>query len=114
VTLRSTPTSLLLTSTLLLGACQQPSDTVANAAPAPSPADAWIGNWTGPEGTALEVIGADHGYRISIQSLNGRSYYDAKWVDNRPRSRAPAGPNPSAAPTAPAPARNGSPTNTTA
>lgn len=46
------------------------------AAPAPeaqaaSVADAWLGKWTGPEGTALEIAGDGAGYALKITSLDG-------------------------------------------
>ena len=49
-------------------------------APAAIPAgpDAWLGQWTGPEGTFLLLeTGEGGGYRVTIQSLDGKETYAA-------------------------------------
>ena len=35
--------------------------------PAGTPTDAWVGRWTGPEGTYLELAGANGVYEITIK-----------------------------------------------
>jgi hypothetical protein len=49
------------------------------AAPAPtvsaSLADAWLGTWTGPEGTSLEIGHDGAGYALKITSLDGPGDY---------------------------------------
>lgn len=88
----------LLPLLLLLSACQQSAappapaaapadaDTAVTAAPAVAPAasapeapaastasiaDAWLGKWTGPEGTSLEIAKDGSGYALKITSLDG-------------------------------------------
>ncbi len=41
--------------------------------------DAWVGRWTGPEGTFLLVEGsAAAGYRVTVQDLDGPKTYDGR------------------------------------
>lgn len=48
----------------------------APAAATPAGPDAWLGKWTGPEGTFLLLEKRDdHGYTVTIQSLDGRESY---------------------------------------
>jgi hypothetical protein len=35
-----------------------------------TPADAWVGRWTGPEGTYLAIAGADGVYEITVKDLD--------------------------------------------
>lgn len=37
--------------------------------------DAWLGQWTGPEGTFLRLEGANGTYTITIQDLDGPKTY---------------------------------------
>jgi hypothetical protein len=38
--------------------------------------DTWIGRWTGPEGTYLEIRGGDGRYEVTVANLDGpQSYY---------------------------------------
>lgn len=37
----------------------------------PPPTDSWIGEWTGPEGTALRIAGAGGNYDLTIHDLDG-------------------------------------------
>ena len=55
------------------------------AAPAPlAPAAAsWVGKWIGPEGTFLEVTETDGAYKLTIQTLDGPTTYDAVAVEDR-------------------------------
>jgi len=41
----------------------------------PSPLDAWLGQWNGPEGTFLSISKLGAGYGVTIQSLDGPSKY---------------------------------------
>lgn len=89
---------ILLVSILLLTACEDKqappsssaasvSETVASSAAASSvstaiPAtttsaasDAWIGKWNGPEGTYLEITGANGSYIITIADLDSVKQY---------------------------------------
>ena len=63
---------------VLLSGCDQRAAEVkpvaASAADAPTkrPAtDAWVGTWTGPEGTFLRIAPAQDGYAITIRNLDG-------------------------------------------
>jgi hypothetical protein len=35
------------------------------------PPDAWLGRWHGPEGTYLEIAGANGAYEITVKDLDG-------------------------------------------
>ena len=71
-----------------------PSDASGDAGPVPGgalpppdlastmpPAEAWLGKWTGPEGTFLELSRADAGYDVLVQSLDGPAHYAGVPVD---------------------------------
>ena len=45
------------------------------------PTDAWLGTWTGPEGTALELARSAAGYDVTIRSLDGPATYAGDRVD---------------------------------
>lgn len=63
---------------LLLGGCpEKPSKP-----PLPK-TDAWIGKWTGPEGTFLQISGDRGGYRLVIQNLDGPRRFAGKASDGR-------------------------------
>lgn len=51
---------------------------VAATRPSPSvaPTDRWIGKWSGPEGTFLEILGGSGKYRITIRNLDGPRSFD--------------------------------------
>ena len=42
--------------------------------------DQWLGPWTGPEGTSLQLSQAGDGYAVVIQSLDGPATYAGKAV----------------------------------
>jgi len=70
------PYSLCVIAALAaLGACDrhEPAPT-ATAASIPS-TDAWLGAWTGPEGTQLTLSRDGSGYSVGIQSLDGPARY---------------------------------------
>ncbi len=56
------------------------STTATIAAPV---TDAWVGQWTGPEGTFLRIAGAHGEYEITIQNLDGPSRYQGNAVDGQ-------------------------------
>lgn len=64
---------------------KQPPDAIGDA-PAdkpqdtPQPLDLWLGQWNGPEGTFLIVAKNEDRYRITIQTLDGPTSYDAEAV----------------------------------
>ncbi|OZA04612.1 MAG: hypothetical protein B7X95_09570 [Methylophilaceae bacterium 17-44-8] len=45
--------------------------------------DAWIGEWHGPEGTMLNITGAEGKYTIEITNLDGPKTYQGKSTNNR-------------------------------
>lgn len=101
--------SALIALVLLLSACKAPAppevssasaapeapaapmaEVVASATPKPAPpqallpvAEAWVGKWTGPEGTFLELTEDGGAYTVTIQSLDGPATYDAEAIDDR-------------------------------
>ncbi len=40
--------------------------------------DAWIGKWTGPEGTFLDIESSDTGYQITVRDLDGMKFFAGK------------------------------------
>lgn len=38
---------------------------------AATPTDKWLGKWTGPEGTALTLVGGNGKYEVTIRNLDG-------------------------------------------
>ena len=83
--------SVVLTLACVLAACGEsspPPQTNTPAAPpapaaAPPPAaptdaaSAWIGRWSGPEGTYLDVAASNGKYSIAIRNLDGERTFDA-------------------------------------
>ena len=84
-----TPHCIALLLATLLASCK-PAEPVAPAASAPiaatpaatAPVAAtanhlsdWLGRWTGPEGTFLQLDAKGSGYAITLQSLDGPSQY---------------------------------------
>lgn len=57
-----------------------PAPVVVATATTPTVADQWLGRWTGPEGTFLEISRAGNGYTILIQSLDGPATYEGAAV----------------------------------
>jgi hypothetical protein len=45
--------------------------------------DSWIGEWKGPEGTMLNIDGAEGLYNIIITNLDGPTTYQGKSINNR-------------------------------
>ena len=88
-------TQLTLASVLLLlaslSACTRPPEpaAVAAASPASAPAaisapvpnavvpDRWLGRWTGPEGTFLDIARSADAYRVTVHNLDGPRSFDA-------------------------------------
>ncbi|WP_439588114.1 hypothetical protein [Hydrogenophaga sp.] len=74
---------ILMTSAVLLLAAAGCSERAAQAPPPPSPAtnppitsaesatDRWVGKWSGPEGTFLQLAGGNGQYEVTIQNLDG-------------------------------------------
>lgn len=70
-----------------LAACESRDAADGTAAPAQAPAatapasadatpDQWLGKWTGPEGTSLDLAGDGDHYSVAIQSLDGPATYE--------------------------------------
>ena len=101
----------LLAVVLLLSACKPPtpeapaapaapeapeapaaatSDVVSEPSIEPAPpqalapaASGWVGKWSGPEGTFLELFETDGAYKVTIQNLDGPAIYDAVAIEGR-------------------------------
>lgn len=63
---------------------------VTGPAAEPAPAQAlvpaasgWVGKWTGPEGTFLELTKDGAAYKLTIQSLDGPATFDAVAIEDR-------------------------------
>jgi hypothetical protein len=60
---------------VLLGGCSDPG--ASRGAPDGSAVtDAWLGRWTGPEGTFLALEGGSGRYEITIQNLDGPRVFE--------------------------------------
>jgi hypothetical protein len=62
----------LLTAGCRTGPPPQPKETLT---PSVIPTDAWLGRWTGPEGTYLVLSKNGDRYSVLIQSLDGPATY---------------------------------------
>lgn len=51
---------------LLLAGCAKPSDGAGAAV-----TEQWLGRWSGPEGTYLDIVGTPADYRLTIANLDG-------------------------------------------
>ncbi|MBP7564891.1 MAG: hypothetical protein KA795_02685 [Burkholderiaceae bacterium] len=61
-------------------AANAPATAASAPAAASRAADAWLGRWTGPEGTFVDIAADGQGYRITIQSLDGPATYPGRAV----------------------------------
>jgi hypothetical protein len=73
----------LLASAWVAGCSGKPqAATVAPVPPAAAPATevaaSWVGKWTGPEGTYLEIATQDGAYSVTISNLDGPRTFAAK------------------------------------
>ena len=46
-------------------------------------ADKWLGKWSGPEGTFLQLAGSNGKYEVTIQNLDGRRTFQGQAAGNR-------------------------------
>lgn len=68
-----------LVSVLLLTGCERTPPPAAPTRQTPPAGkqtagtvpDRWLGEWSGPEGTSIEISGAGDGYRVTIRNLDG-------------------------------------------
>jgi hypothetical protein len=83
---RAIRTGLMLLIAAALCACGEQtrnlltaSNQVSKQAPATAQdeTDKWLGKWTGPEGTFLEITGASSRYLITIRNLDGPRSFEA-------------------------------------
>lgn len=81
-------TLTLLFTLGILAACdkaaQTPSATLTESTAAPNSAviekraaEAWLGKWTGPEGTHLEILAEGDKYKVAIRDLDAVRTFDA-------------------------------------
>ncbi len=71
-----TKTLLLILAILVsLGACKKTTADIP--VPIPHSYDQWIGKWTGPEGTYLDIVkSSDSNYVITVADLDGPKTFD--------------------------------------
>jgi len=81
-------TLILLFTLSVLAACdkaaQTPSAALTESTIVPNSAviekraaDAWLGKWTGPEGTHLEILEEGNQYKVAIRDLDAVRTFDA-------------------------------------
>ncbi len=81
--------AFLVVTVFIAGCSERKSDSAptsgdSSAATIGAPAtDAWVGQWTGPEGTFLRIAGAHGKYEITIQNLDGPSSYQGSAVNGQ-------------------------------
>jgi len=59
---------------------QKTADNTPMTASAPR-TDEWLGKWTGPEGTFLELAGGHGKYDVTVQNLDGPRKFEARYAD---------------------------------
>ena len=71
--------------TMLAACSERPADAAGHATTQPSADEAskWIGRWTGPEGTYLEITPADGAYSIVISNLDGPRSFNGSAAGDR-------------------------------
>jgi hypothetical protein len=67
-------------SASVLACTRENPQPVASSAPT---ADAWIGRWNGPEGTYLDIAGANGAYEITIMDLDAARTYKGSAAGDR-------------------------------
>jgi hypothetical protein len=77
------PIPALALAAAMSGCGQRPAEPARPPAPLPSPApaaatDAWLGQWTGPEGTFLNLAGGRGSYEVTIRNLDGPRKFAGK------------------------------------
>lgn len=65
----------------LAGCSDRKADT--GAALYTSAGDQWLGQWNGPEGTFLRLVGGAGKYEITIQNLDGPQQFQGRAVDDQ-------------------------------
>lgn len=59
---------------------QKTAENTPTSANAPR-TDEWLGKWTGPEGTFLELAGGHGKYDVTVQNLDGPRKFDGRYAD---------------------------------
>ncbi|RZT39175.1 hypothetical protein [Cupriavidus agavae] len=77
----------LLTASAFVAACSdrsssssKPAEGTPVSASAPH-TDEWLGKWTGPEGTFLELAGGHGKYEVTVQNLDGPRRFEGRYAD---------------------------------
>ena len=76
-------TILLVTAAMACQHRESRDDSRASASTATTqdknaPIESWLGKWTGPEGTFLEISKTAQGYQVTIQKLDGPRTFPAE------------------------------------
>lgn len=78
---------VMASAAALIAACDKPQAplpaTEAPAEPGAYSFESWLGRWTGPEGTFLDVQRSGAGFELTIQSLDGPARYPAQAAGDR-------------------------------
>ena len=64
------------------GSAQDAASSSSGTVSAPV-ADKWLGKWSGPEGTFLQLAGGNGKYELTIQNLDGPRTFQGRAVENR-------------------------------
>jgi hypothetical protein len=69
---------------LVAGCNEQDTKQIQDQSLSPSAAvtDSWLGKWTGPEGTFLQLVGGSGKYEVTIQNLDGPRVFTGHAVSN--------------------------------
>lgn len=68
---------VLVAMVLIAASCSRPPATPSSSPQPSSTAQAWVGRWNGPEGTWLEISGADGKYSVAIMNLDAARTFPA-------------------------------------
>lgn len=76
----------LLTALVSLAGCSDRNASSQKTGDMPATAstprtDEWLGKWTGPEGTFLELAGGHGKYDITVQNLDGPRQFAGRYTD---------------------------------
>lgn len=78
--------ALLVVIVSMAGCSDRNSSSQKNAENTPATAsaprtDEWLGKWTGPEGTFLELAGGHGKYDVTVQNLDGPRKFEGRYAD---------------------------------
>lgn len=85
-TSRCSLAALLIALVSVAGCSERGNASRKNAENTPAAAsaprtDEWLGKWTGPEGTFLELAGGHGRYEVTVQNLDGPRKFEGRYVD---------------------------------